>query len=157
MKTKNRFIGVLFAAALLVFGPALAGQDLPEDVSRVSQRSDQRRLPPYEQVRLNAKRVEADPSLRNKWDPKARRPASVTSLRVDNLPQEILSKLATDKDLADRAMKIKVSSQKGLVVLEGVVNDDTEKNLVARKVAGMEGVKKIDNRLKIKASNSDLE
>lgn len=85
------------------------------------------------------------------------RQASLSSLRVDNLPQEILSKLRTDEDLADRPMKIKVSSQNGRVVLEGVVNEEAERNLVTRKVARMEGVKKVDNRLKVKTSNADLE
>ncbi len=78
-------------------------------------------------------------------------------LRVDNLPQEILSKLGSDKDLADRPMKIKVSSQNGWVALEGFVNDEAERDLVSRKVARMEGVKRLDNRLKIKTSNADLE
>ncbi|GEM_PF-2430193 len=157
MKTKKLLSGILFAAGLLAFGSASAEQDLPNDVSRALHQSDQRRLPPYEQVRLNAKRVEADPNLRNKWDSKAHRPASVMNLRVDNLPQGILSKLGSDEDLADRAMKIKVSSQNGTVVLEGVVNDEAERGLVVRKVARMEGVKEVDDRLKIKTSNADLE
>lgn len=119
-------------------------------------RKEENRLPPYEQVRLNAERAKADPTLRAKWDAKGWTPASVSELRVDNTPQDILSELREDPDLADRPMKIKVSSQSGVVALEGVVNDSEERTLVVRKVSALPGVKKVENYLKVKEDNSDL-
>ena len=151
---KEKILSVFFI--LIFFGTACAAEDLPQDSSRTTHRVDERRLSPYEQVKLNAERAKADPTLRAKWNSKGWTPASVTALRVDNTPQDILSELRQDPDLADRPMKIKVSSQNGTVALEGVVNDSEERELVAGKVSRMEGVKKVENHLKVKTEESDL-
>ncbi len=136
---------------------AHAEERLAQDSMRVYHNQDARRLSPSERVKVNALKAEADPTLRGKWDSKAWRPASASSLQIDNLPQVILSRLREDKDLADSPMKIKVSSQKGVVVLEGVVNNESERSLVARKVSRIEGVQKVKNYLKIKSSDKDLQ
>ena len=72
------------------------------------------------------------------------------------IPQAILSRLRQDKDLADSPMKIKVSSQNGVIVLDGFVNNKAERNLVSEKVSRMEGVRKVENRLEVKTSDRDL-
>ena len=160
MRMKTKFflvrVAAVFFTASLATPSVWAAEELPQDVSRNTHRVDERRLPPSERVRLNAERAKADPTLRAKWDSKGWTPASVTSLRIDNMPQDILSRLRQDPDLADRPMKIKVSSKDGAVALEGVVNDGKERELVARKVSRMEGVKKVENRLVVKSTDEDL-
>ena len=115
-----------------------------------------RPLTPEERVKANEMKAQENPSLRNRWDPRASEPASVTSLGTDNLALRVISDLNRDETISKIPVSLKVSSKQGTVTLGGVVNNDRERTLIQEKVSQMSGVKKVENRLKIKTSNQDL-
>ena len=119
-------------------------------------RQDERSLTPTERIRLSERKVQENPSLRGRWTPKSRQPASEGSGISDNLAEKILSNFREEEELSKIPAYIKVKSQSGTVVLEGVVNSENEKELITDKVGKMEGVKKVVNELKIKSSDKDL-
>ena len=113
-------------------------------------------MTPSERIRENVSKAQDNPLLRGRWNRKSHEPASEQATVNDNLPQRILSNFRSDPELAELAVRLKVRSEKGMVILEGVVNNADERDLIGRRVSRMEGVKKIDNRLTIKTSNQDL-
>ncbi len=135
--------GVFLAQAVLFCGEGFAGVNY-------------RPLTPEERIKANEVKVQENPSLRNRWNPKAWEPASVTSLGTDNLALQVISNLNQDETLSKTPVSLKVSSKQGIVTLNGVVNNDNERTLIQEKVSQMSGVKKVENRLKIKTSNQDL-
>jgi osmotically-inducible protein OsmY len=72
------------------------------------------------------------------------------------MAERVLTALREDPALAERVMRIKVSSKDRIVRLEGVVNDAAEKTLVEERVAALEGVDKVDSALRVKRSDKDL-
>ena len=102
------------------------------------------------QVDANSAKVDG------RWDPNSRRPASPESFVVDNLAMKVLARLREDETLSASPIRLKVRSQGGRVLLEGVVNDKKEKSFIERKVRGMKDVKELKSLLKIKSSNADL-
>ena len=134
---------VFLVQAIFFYGEGFAG---------VSYRS----LTPGERVKANEKKAQENPSLRNRWNPKALEPASVTTLGTDNLALQVISNLNRDETISKIPVSLKVSSKQGTVTLGGVVNNDRERTLIQEKVSQMSGVKKVENRLKIKTSNQDL-
>jgi hypothetical protein len=73
-----------------------------------------------------------------------------------SLADRVLAVLREDPVLAERPIRLKVVSKNRTVRLEGVVNDEAEKALVAERAAAIEGVDKVENALRIKRSNKDL-
>lgn len=115
-----------------------------------------RPLTPEERIKANETKVQENPSLRNRWNPKGWEPASVTSVATNNLALEVISNLNRDETLSKTPVFLKVSVKQGMVTLAGVVNDENERTLIQEKVSQMSGVTKVENRLKIKTSNRDL-
>ena len=139
---------ILFCAFVLlcVYSPLSFANGLAESAS----------LTPQERLRINALKAKDNPSLRGRWNPKSYELATQASYIADNLAMQILSSLRTDETLSRRPMLLKIRSKNGTVALEGVVNDDAEKSLIEEKVSRMDGVKKIENRLKVKTQDRDL-
>ncbi len=78
-------------------------------------------------------------------------------IRMDeNLSMRILKSLKQDSDMASRALNLKVTSKNGAVVLSGVVNDAAERELVKRKVSAVDGVKSVENKIRVKRSDKEL-
>ncbi|GEM_PF-6936845 len=73
-----------------------------------------------------------------------------------SLAGRVLAALREDPVLVERPMRLKVTSKNRMVRLEGVVNDETEKALVAKRAAAIEGVEKVENSLRVKRSDKDL-
>ena len=117
---------------------------------------DERRLTPEDRIRQSELKVQRNPELRGRWNPKSRQPASEGSFVNDNLADRILSEFREDETISKIPAKIKVSSARGIVTLDGVVNNTDEQSLIEEKVGKMEGVKKVINHLKIKTSDKDL-
>lgn len=111
---------------------------------------------PRQRIRENEKKADENPSLRGRWNHKSQEPASEGSLMSDNLAQKILLKFREDESLSKLAVKLKVSSSKGAVTLDGFVNNNEERNLFEKKAGQIEGVKKVINQLKVKSSDKDL-
>ena len=113
-------------------------------------------LTPSERVRFNAQKAQASPSLRGRWDEEALGPASSAAYVADNLAIRILSDFNKDEELSKVPLLLRVRSFNGVVTLEGIVNSIGEKGLIERKVRSMDGVKKVENHLRVKTSNQDF-
>ncbi len=136
-------LGVFFVQTAFFCGEGFAGVNY-------------RPLTPEERLRANEVKAQENPSLRNRWNPGASQPALITSYGNDNLALQVISNLNRDETILKTPVSLKVSSKQGTVTLNGVVNDDHERTLIQEKVSQMSGVKKVENRLKIKTSNHDL-
>lgn len=74
----------------------------------------------------------------------------------ESLADRVLAALRGDPALAERPIRLKVASKNRTVRLEGVVNDEAERTLVAERAAAVTGVDKVENSLRIKRSDRDL-
>jgi osmotically-inducible protein OsmY len=110
---------------------------------------------PRERVEENMTKLEKNPALRGRSNPKERQPASAESQPSDVSTEKILQILQNDEKLKDSAFKIKVTAKNGVVKLEGVVNNEEEKALIGEK-AMIEGVKSVENGLTIKTDDKSL-
>ncbi|GEM_PF-7032490 len=106
-----------------------------------------RPLTPRERIRANERKAQLNPALRGRWNPKSQEPASTTALASDNLAQRVLDAFRTDPDLAELIVDLQVRSAEGRVTLAGTVPDAKQRRLISRKVAAIEGVKSVENRL----------
>ena len=112
-------------------------------------------LTPSERIKENVQKVKDDPSLRGRWDPRYYT-KSAAAAQNDNLALKILDNIREDAQLSKLVVRLKIRSFKGKVALDGFVNNEAERSLIARKVRGMNGVKEVQNHLKIKTSDKDL-
>lgn len=112
-------------------------------------------LTPDQRVQQNSAKVELNPSLRGRWNPKAQEPASEKYLPGDDLPQKILVSLRDEESLKDSPILLDVKSAGRKVTLEGIVNDEAQRDLIERK-AKEAGASSVENRLKIKTSDQEL-
>ena len=119
-------------------------------------RQDENILTPNDRIRRSELKVQQNPSLRGRRDPKSRQPASEGSALNDNLANKILADFREDETISKIPAKIKVSSASGVVTLDGVVNNAGEQSLIEERAGKIEGVKKVVNRLKVKTSDQDL-
>lgn len=113
-------------------------------------------LTPSERIKINQTKAEEAPSLRGRWTKSASELPSEETTLTDNLAQEILSNFRTDKELMGLPVAIKVSTLNGQVSLGGVVNSESEKELIESKIRRMSGVRSLESRLRIKQSEHDL-
>lgn len=113
-------------------------------------------LTPRERIQLSEQKIQENPTMRGRWNHKSRELASEGSTVNDNLAEKVLADFRQDEALAKIPVKLKVSSSRGVVTLDGVVNNTDEKTLIEGKVSQMDGVKKVENHLKIKTSDKDL-
>lgn len=65
------------------------------------------------------------------------------------ITQKIRQSLMDDNNLSTNAKNIKIISVNGTVTLRGPVNNDREKNEIARKARSISGVKNVDNLLEV--------
>lgn len=65
------------------------------------------------------------------------------------ITQKIRQALIADSALSVNAKNIKVITVKGVVTLRGPVANAQEKEMIARKIANVPGVKRVDNNLEI--------
>ena len=148
----------------LILWVSLAGSSFAEEAKEPSPvgsatnvfRQDERSLTPAERIKLSELKVQENPSLRGRWTRKSQEPASEGSMLNDNLAEKVLLQFREDEALAKLPVKIKTRSSRGVVTLEGVVNNADERVLIEDKVGKMDGVKKVVNELKIKTSDKDL-
>ena len=148
---------------LFLLSPALSRANTPAEQNRADTerfqyplRVDTRRMDPSERVKLSVRKAEANPSLRNRWSLKAHQPPSPEAIQVDNLAMKIISDLGQDGEFADKPILLKVRSVNGNVVLEGVVNSAVERKQIEEKARRMNGVRSVQNRLRVKSSEKDL-
>ena len=155
---KNRPIYLVFAMVLLGVSQSFAGVKsfVTTESTKNTLSQDQTHMTPRERIQQSEKKVVENPDLRGRWDPKSHEPASEGSAIADNLADKVLSTFREDEALSKIPANLKVSSSRGVVTLEGVVNNVDEKSLIENKVSKMEGVKKVENHLKIKTSDQDL-
>lgn len=130
--------------ACFLLAPVASAEEVPTDDPT-----------PRERVEENQEKYKLNPDLRGRWNPEARKPASQTSLPSEVSTDEILKILKTDDYLKDAALKIKVTAENGVVTLDGVVNDEKERELVAER-AKIDGVTSVVNNLKIKTDDRSL-
>ena len=154
---KNIFWGVLmFMSCVSLSFASGAKEFITSESTRNVLRQDEGSLTPNERIQQSELKVQQNPSLRGRWNPKSRQAASEGSLIDDNLSEKILSNFREDEAVSKIPMKLKVSSTGRVVTLNGVVNNAGERSLIEEKVSKMEGVKKVVNQLKIKTSDQDL-
>ena len=149
----------VFSLLILSAAPLFAEGEkefVTSESTRNSYRQAERSLTPNERIARNERKVQQNPSLRGRWNPKSRQAASEDSYIRDNLSEKILSNFREDEAIAKLPVKLKVSSAAGVVTLNGVVNNPDERTLIEEKATKMEGVKKVVNNLKIKTSDKDL-
>lgn len=66
-----------------------------------------------------------------------------------DLVKDIRQALINDTTLSKHGQSVRVSSQDGVVTLQGYVASEKEKNSIANTVKQVNGVKSIDNQLKV--------
>ena len=150
---------LVFSVHVLCISSSLAGSSKGFITSQSTQnvfRQDERNLTPEDRIRQSELKVQQNPSLRSRWTPKSRQPASEVTYPSDNLTEKILSDFREDEIISKIPAKLKVSSTRGVVTLDGVVNNDNERSLIEKKVGQTEGVKKVVNHLKVKTVDQDL-
>ena len=155
---RNKTWVILLAALVLSASQSLAGTKnfiTSESTSNMIRPND-KNLTPEDRIRQSELKVQQNPSMRGRWNPKSRQPASEGSMLNDNLSEKILSNFREDEAVSKLSVKLKVSSAGGVVTLNGVVNNPDERSLIEDKVSKMNGVKKVVNNLKIKTSDKDL-
>ncbi|MCE2983274.1 MAG: BON domain-containing protein [Parachlamydia sp.] len=64
--------------------------------------------------------------------------------------QKIRQAIVGDEALSTNAKNVKIITVNGVVTLRGVVNNDREKNEIARKTKEVSGVNNVDNQLEVK-------
>lgn len=147
----------IVSAALAVFlacAPAFAQTGRLDDMrssdpSLDLERVNSKNLTPSERIRLNALKAQRFPELRGRWDPSYHEAASMDTAPVDNLAQAILEHFRSDPGLSEQAVWLKVTTLRGDVTLEGYAADAGQRDLISDKVARMDGVRSVDNRLRI--------
>ena len=145
-------LGLLWVAPLFAKTKSFMTSESAKNVFR----QDETNRTPRERIRLSEQKVRENPLLRGRWNHKSHELASEGSTVNDNLTEKILSNFRQDQVLAKIPAKLKVSSSRGVVTLDGVINNADEKALIEGKVSQMDGVKKVENHLKIKTSDKDL-
>lgn len=141
---------VLGFAVLLAAGAATAAEK-SAPVLQIDER-----LTPGQRVIVNKEKVRLNPSLRGRWNPKSRTLASQTAFEPDRLADDAIRLFRTDEELSRLAVRVRARSERGVLTLEGFVNDEAERRLIARRLSSLSGVKELKNDLKIKSSNRDL-
>lgn len=155
---RDRLIVLVLVAICLGTSQSLAGTKsfMTTESTKNTFKQDETQLTPRERIQLSELKVRENPALRGRWDSKSHQPASETSLVTENLAEKVLAAFREDQELSKIPVKLRVSSSRGAVTLEGVVNNAGEKTLIEEKVSQMAGVKKVENHLKIKKSDQDL-
>ncbi len=69
------------------------------------------------------------------------------------ITQKIRQAIMSDSALSTNAKNIKIITIKGIVTLRGPVVSSQEKDAIARKVNGVQGIVKVDNQLEVNRSN----
>lgn len=65
------------------------------------------------------------------------------------ITQRIRQAVMEDDSLSTNAKNIKIITIDGVVTLRGVVNNDRERNEIARKISSISGVRNVDNQIEI--------
>ena len=156
---KNKLIFLMFFTVFFWASQSFAGTrsfmttESTKNYFNINQKNN---LTPRERIQLSEEKAQENPSLRGRWNHKSHEPASEGSVVSDDLAEKVLSQFREDESLSKLPVKLKVSSSGGVVILDGVVNNEDERLLIEEKVDAMEGVKKVKNQLKIKTSDQDL-
>ena len=138
------------AVLAAIVTPACASES-PRPAESISVHSPRTDLTPRERVVQNARNSyyasEEYASLKTRYD---------TSIADPSLVDRVLAELKGSPALADRVMRLKVSSEGRTLRLEGIDNDAAEKKLVAETASEVDGVETVKNELRIKRSDRDL-
>lgn len=158
MRRMKLFNSLFVALVVVVLNAVFLGaEELLRSRGRAdSDRSEGRLLTPSDRIRLNADKLKNNPDLRGRSDKSALLDPKDKYAIEPSLPMKVLSDLKKDAEVAALPVRLKIGSEKGVVVVDGVVNNEKEKALIERKVSAMAGVGKIQSRLKIKKSNREL-
>lgn len=70
------------------------------------------------------------------------------------ITQQIRQAVVDDDSLSTNAKNVKIITLNGVVTLRGPVSNDREKNEIAKKVRGIQGVKNVDNQLEVSRSDT---
>lgn len=135
----------LFLAVILSFPGLAAAEEIPV------QRYD---MTPRERIETMSVRTGLAERTKD-YPPRLETPFD-GAIADPSLSQGILKAIQTDPELSERPLKLKVSVVNGAVRLEGVVNDAAERRLVVERAKAAAGVRRIDDRLRVKKSDRDL-
>ena len=161
MKSKIFYLSTFWVSLTAVFlwiAPSFAAAKsfVTSESTKNVFRQEMQNLTPTQRIQASELKAQQNPSLRGRWNRKSHEPASEGSMMNDNLAEKVLLSFRNDPELAKIPAKLKVRSASGVVTLTGVVNNAGERSLIEKKIAQMDGVKKVVNELKIKTSDKDL-
>lgn len=69
------------------------------------------------------------------------------------ITQKIRKALIADNSLSTNAKNIKIITIKGIVTLRGPVDSTQEKDIIAKKVSNIQGIRKVANQLEVTPTN----